>query len=310
MLNSFIMLSSDILKNSFFLQLFIDNCLQLAELHQFVFSVHFLVFSSIISLVIFIMFSFIGKFFFEEEFQNFLKDFELLFQEEVFNNKVLNKIHFFMKFFFLIDFLLPHYLFIKNLWFYNLLGVFISMAGPIVLLFCPFIILNIFYYYLYLIALKAFLVTFFYKNDITKVLFMSFFMSKDPLLCNNIIATFMGNMDKSFKTFIIIGAGTLGLVSAFALGDLAEKQISLKRFEEFRNSAVQSALNDNHGVLTPEERMRVLENADKAYSEVVNKTILREGFQRLKPQNLSLKDKEEIARMVKEEIHKTSGKKS
>ena len=135
-------------------------------------------------------------------------------------------------------------------------------------------------------------------------------MSKDPLLCNNIIATFMGNMDKSFKTFIIIGAGTLGLVSAFALGDLAEKQISLKRFEEFRNSAVQSALNDNHGVLTPEERMRVLENADKAYSEVVNKTILREGFQRLKPQNLSLKDKEEIARMVKEEIHKTSGKKS
>ena len=100
MLNSFIMLSSDILKNSFFLQLFIDNCLQLAELHQFVFSVHFLVFSSIISLVIFIMFSFIGKFFFEEEFQNFLKDFELLFQEEVFNNKVLNKIHFFMKFFF------------------------------------------------------------------------------------------------------------------------------------------------------------------------------------------------------------------
>ena len=120
----------------------------------------------------------------------------------------------------------------------------------------------------------------------------------------------MGNMDKSFKTFIIIGAGTLGLVSAFALGDLAEKQISLKRFEDFRNSAVQSALNDNHGVLTPEERMRVLENADKAYSEVVNKTILREGFQRLKPQNLSLKDKEEIARMVKEEIQKTSGKKS
>jgi hypothetical protein len=94
------MLSSDILKNSFFLQLFIDNCLQLAELHLFVFSVHFLVFSSIISLVIFIVFSFIGKFFFEEEFQNFLKDFELLFQEEVFNNKVLNKIHFFMKFFF------------------------------------------------------------------------------------------------------------------------------------------------------------------------------------------------------------------
>jgi hypothetical protein len=56
--------------------------------------------------------------------------------------------------------------------------------------------------------------------------------------------------------------------------------------------------------------MRVLENADKAYSEVVNKTILREGFQRLKPQNLSLKDKEEIARKVKEEIQKTSGKKS
>lgn len=184
------------------------------------------------------------------------------------------------------------------------------MLGPIVLLFCPFIGLNIFYYYMYLIAIKAFIVTFFYKNDTTKVLFASIFLSKDGLLSHSIISSFMGNMDKSFKTFLIIGAGTLGLVSAFALGDLTEKHISLKRYEQFRNAAVESAINDNHGVLTPEERMRVLENADKAYSEVVNKTTMKDGFQRLKYNNLSIKDKKEIALMVKEEIEKASNKKS
>jgi thioredoxin reductase len=120
----------------------------------------------------------------------------------------------------------------------------------------------------------------------------------------------MGNRDKSFKTFLIIGAGTLGLVSAFALGDLTEKQISLKRYEDFRNFAVESTMKDKHGVLTPEEKMRVFENADKAYSEVVNKTILKEGFQRLKSPNLSLKDKKDIALIVKKEIQKTSNKKS
>lgn len=289
----------DSLKESFFFQLFIKNCDSLKELHSFVFSYKFFIFSFLVSLLIFSIFYIISKIFFNTELKMFLLEIDLSLNENnsgFYGSNVLHKI---LRVFIFVDFLFPHFIFLKQLIVLEKLGAIVCFIGPFISFFCDSVILNLFYFYFYFVIIKAIFFILFYKRIKT---FKNVIISKDDNICLKVISKFMGNMDKATKNAVILVGGGLLVSGIFTGADIFEQKVTLDRKLAFRKESIAIAKEAHRANLSAEDIIKISNDADKSFDLIAKNTSVKKVFSLFENKKLSKIQEDEIRRIVKDSL--------
>jgi len=292
-------------KDSYFFLLFMKNCDSLKELHHFVFSSNFFLFSFLISSLIFLIFYIISYLFFNKELKLFLFEVNISLNEKTFKFNFLNILHKMLKVFVFIEILFPHFVFLKQLIVLEKIGVIICFMGPFVSFFCSSEILNLFYFYFYFIIIKAFFMIFFYKKIKT---FKNIIISKNDSLCSEIIFKLMGNMDRATKNAVLlIGSGFL-VAGIFTGADIFEQKVTFNRKLAYRKQSIAMAKEACGANLSPEDIIKISNAADKSFDLVAKNTTIKKIFNYITKEDITKLQEDEIRKIVKDALKENSKK--